>query len=224
MNQYCIKDNYVCNLTQNNEPVAIYTVPPMSKLYQVPVYLQVQRFLKTNPQCSVLELGSGTGYKLNKYIRPFALEVTGADQAVCTDFAKAKFPGIHWIEFDLEGPTKKFGLKEADVIISADVIEHLVDPDKLLALCTANAHKQTRIFLSTPERDLVRGKKHHGPPPNQLHIREWNFDEFAAYLKSNGLIVEKHVVMPDRKRTLKDIIRGNPTQRTCQLAICRVAQ
>ncbi len=217
---YFIKPGYTCNLSQDHKPLAIYKVPPMSKVYQVPVYEKVREYLRKNPGCRVLELGCGTGYKLNKYIKKDANEVIGVDQNVCIEYAQSNYTGIVWTELDLEGEPCQIDSKPFDVIISADVIEHLVDPDKLLALCKINSHKDTKIFLSTPERDLVRGKNDSGPPGNKLHIREWNAIEFKKLLVSRGLAIKSHEILPDRKSRWQDKLRGVKPLKTCQLAIC----
>jgi hypothetical protein len=42
-------------------------------------------------------------------------------------------------------------------------------------------------LLSTPERDLVRGREHLGPPGNPCHLREWSIRELDAFLRDRGI-------------------------------------
>jgi hypothetical protein len=82
-----------------------------------------------------------------------------------------------------------------DLIIGADIIEHPVDSDSLLAYMRRCAHSGTYLVLSTPERDLRRGPDSIGPPQNRAHVREWNQAEFAAYLTDRGLKIGEHRIM-----------------------------
>jgi SAM-dependent methyltransferase len=95
-----------------------------------------------------------------------------------------------------------------DLIICADVIEHLVDPDVVLRWIRLFSKPTSRIVLSTPERDLRRGRRSLGPPENLGHVREWNSREFCAYLDSRGFDILQHEIV-DLKRGVK----------TCQLAL-----
>jgi 2-polyprenyl-3-methyl-5-hydroxy-6-metoxy-1,4-benzoquinol methylase len=81
------------------------------------------------------------------------------------------------------------------MIISADVVEHVFDPDLLLTVIKRLAHPKTLILLSTPERTRLRGE-------NCLvckkgnHVREWAYDEFSAYLCSRGFKIIEHRILP----------------------------
>ena len=75
------------------------------------------------------------------------------------------------------------------IIVASNIIEHLVDPFVLLSLIkrllNSGAHA---AVLSTPERDLMYGGIHTGPPFHDCHMREWNLHEFQSMLRcSPGL-------------------------------------
>jgi len=80
------------------------------------------------------------------------------------------------------------------LLICADVIDHILDPDRLLDyIDTVPAE---RIILSTPDRSLMYGHRQRGwwgPPHNPWHIREWSFSEFAGYVSARFRIIE-HVI------------------------------
>ena len=70
--------------------------------------------------------------------------------------------------------------------ISADVIEHIRDPNQLLAfLKTLNCDL---YLISTPKREVM---KRNGPPTNPSHVREWTFHEFQVYLQNQGFEILK---------------------------------
>jgi len=75
------------------------------------------------------------------------------------------------------------------ILIAADVIEHLKDPMPLLRALRECMRTAKLALISTPERDLLHGPEHMGPPVNEAHIREWNRAEFEALLRASGLNV-----------------------------------
>lgn len=71
-----------------------------------------------------------------------------------------------FVAADFEKPAET-DLGTFDLIMCCGVIEHLVDPDILLSFIKAHADSETTIVLSTPERDVWRGKRTRSRPrPN----------------------------------------------------------
>jgi hypothetical protein len=77
-----------------------------------------------------------------------------------------------------------------------------------LNVIRAASHQRTQVVLSTPERDLRRGRDHMGPPDNSSHVREWNAAEFSAYLQSRGFVI--------RSESIVDLCLG---MHTCQMVV-----
>jgi 2-polyprenyl-3-methyl-5-hydroxy-6-metoxy-1,4-benzoquinol methylase len=77
-----------------------------------------------------------------------------------------------------------------DLVICADVIEHVKNPDELIHFIIKMDPEH--IVISTPDRDLLHeklGRSQTGPPGNTHHIREWSFDEFENYISRNFNII-----------------------------------
>ena len=90
-----------------------------------------------------------------------------------------------WLAWNLENsnnPSISSKILQNSVIVCADVIEHLVNPSYLLEKIRGFLQYALVVIITTPERDLTRGKDDLGPPENQHHVREWNFDEFKKLL------------------------------------------
>lgn len=162
-----------------------------SMISQYEVYEYASRLIKNHRLRSVLDIGCGYGMKLKKLILSVCQDITGIDEADTISWCKQHYDFGTWSADNLEDPKVHLG-RTFDLIISADVIEHLVNPDKLLEAIKRFASKDTFIILSTPERDATRGKDDMGPPSNPLHAREWNFDEFRKYIEYNRFVVLKH--------------------------------
>lgn len=202
---YFIKEGY-----QHNLKAGVYgDSEDGSKLYQVAVYDFARDLLKDGNLKSVLDLGCGHGQKLKTAILPVCKDITGVDWEHSIDYCKKTYDFGNWIIDNIEEPTNAINRK-FDLIICSDVIEHLFDPDKLFSYLRKIAHSKTLIVLSTPERDLRRGKETMGPPGNGTHIREWNKDELGNYISSMNLNMISHEIVELKK----DIF-------TCQMILCQ---
>ena len=136
----------------------------------------------------IIDIGCGLAHKLVELHPRF--ELIGIDYGDNLRGCRERYGFGRWIEWDLE----RDGLLELDpavvassVVVCSDVIEHLVNPTDLLASLRALMEHAPAAVLTTPERDLVRGSSHTGPPQNPSHVREWNLAELETLLRSAGL-------------------------------------
>ncbi|MDD5038719.1 MAG: methyltransferase domain-containing protein [Dehalococcoidales bacterium] len=163
-----------------------------SSVWQYETYEYAQYLIKKYRLKSVLDIGCGCGVKLKKLILPLCSDIIGVDEEETIAWCKQNQNFGRWFSDNLENPKLDLG-RTFDLIVSADVIEHLINPDNLLRLIKKFARKDTLIVLSTPERDIVRGKNDMGPPKNPLHAREWNMHEMRLYVESEGFKIIKHI-------------------------------
>lgn len=203
VNDYFIKAGY----TPNPHPEMYHDTLEDSVTYQVPVYQKAAEAAQSLAGGSVLDIGCGLGTKLVQLVAPHCREITGVDFPATIEHCRAVHRQGRWLAADFTDAS--FSLSETfDVIIAADVIEHLLDPDRLLAVIAAHSHERTSVILSTPERDLRRGPKDMGPPGNPAHVREWNQEEFTAYVTSRGFVI--------RESSIVNLREGKPT---CQMVV-----
>lgn len=203
MDSYGIKPGYVINTSPRNYQDTIEN----SVRYQADVYRRAGELARHLKARSVLDVGCGLATKLIDHVAPHCDQVTGVDLEETIDVCRRRYPAARWIVGDLEDPAFRPGGRY-DVVISADVIEHLHDPDRLLDLIHSVSHDATRVVLSTPERDRRRGADDMGPPGNWSHVREWNASEFLAYLESRDFAVHESAIV--------DLCEG---MRTCHLVV-----
>jgi len=69
------------------------------------------------------------------------------------------------------------------VVVCAGVIERLPDPTRLLTLLSQWSRVAHAVIVTTPERDVLRGRDDMGPPSDANRAREWNLVEFQQLLK-----------------------------------------
>lgn len=197
-NGYCIKSGYQINtVLRTMDTVSNQTYWNKGRVnaayyYQYDVYKYASDFISKAGLNTVVDVGCGPGVKLELIHQknPHA-HIIGIDQPHPIEYCKKTHLFGEWFSDDFENPSVLDSIPQADIVICSDVIEHVYDPDKLLSYIRALLRPEGYVILSTPERDLMRG------PDcmtcvNDQHIREWNRQEFAQYVKMNDFEVMDH--------------------------------
>ena len=153
--------------------------------YQKEVYELARVYLDRYGYREVLDIGCGSGFKLLQYFSH--CHTIGMEVGSTFEFLRQQYPGRTWISaaHPEQLPSR------TDLIICSDVIEHVTNPDALLQLIDKIDFEF--LFLSTPERNMVRGWYDYGPPENVCHIREWNAKEFRQYVATHFTIVSHQI-------------------------------
>jgi len=156
--------------------------------WQLEVYLHALGLMKKNKFKTVVDIGCGSAYKLVTYLGDY--ETIGLELPANVENLRKKYPKKRW-------ETSNFSAKSnlsVDIVVCADVIEHLIDPDELLDYVK---HIDFKYFvLSTPDRSLIYkpwNKGYYGPPENKAHVREWTFQEFRKYISSHFYIIDHRI-------------------------------
>jgi SAM-dependent methyltransferase len=164
------------------------TAQTASDEWQREVYVAAADLMRSEDLRTIYDVGCGSGYKLIRYLGDH--ETIGLDVEPTVTLLKKKYPDRAWhsVSFDQRS------FAPADVVVCADVIEHVTDPDALVDFLH---HVTGRyLVLSTPDRDLIYPREHHrhfGPPKNISHVREWSFAELAAYIGLKFEVVQHRV-------------------------------
>lgn len=178
MKNYKIFDGYQSRL--KNE---YFDDTALQDQYQKEVYEFARKIADNYNFKNILDIGTGSGYKLIKYFNDF--NTLGIDVTKTVDFLKKTYPNKEWSD-------QFVAVHNYDIIVSSDVIEHIPDPDELLLLIKQCNPKM--IVLSTPDRSLVyKDSNHNGPPTNGSHVREWSYNEFSEYIKENFNIIDHFI-------------------------------
>jgi len=193
--------------------------------YQYDVYAAAARLVRERNLKTLLDVGSGPPVKLMK-LMPTGLDICLVDQPNTAQHAAELLPNAQFFSANLEGDFPAIG-RAFDLVLCADVIEHLVDPDPCLDFMRRHLASQGLLLISTPERATLRGKDcTHSPHP--MHVREWSFGEFARFLASRGFDVVEHHLLPQQRTSpplkaygrLMSALGRPPSWYSCQLAIC----
>lgn len=164
----------------------------INETYQIPVYRLVAKIARETGAHTVLDVGSGTGTKLMRFVAPTVKCAVGVDQQSGVQLARQHFPRGTWIvgDFGADETWHKLAAINPDLVILADVIEHLDDPaDTLSRIRRLLLRSQAHLIVSTPDRAYRQDEPPMGPPNNPRHVREWTEAEFRQLLKSVGLRV-----------------------------------
>lgn len=193
-----MKNYKIINYISNNNPSHHNDIDYKDE-GQKEVYEFCKKIMDDNNLKSVIDVGCGSGYKLMKYLNNF--NTIGIETEPCYSYLKKTYPNSIWL---LSGEEEKSFINykndiNPDVIICADVIEHIVDPDILLDyLISFNAKY---YIISTPCRDILcynpKFANHYnvslnGPPLNTCHVREWTMNEFKEYISEKFTIISSN--------------------------------
>lgn len=112
------------------------------------------------------------------------------------DYLRETHPDRRWEAIDLD----RWVSYEVDVVICADVIEHVIDPQRLLDFIDECRFRH--LVISTPARDLLYrpwAPRYWGPPRNRTHQREWTRREFRAFVGETFKVLDQRVVQFDQR-------------------------
>ena len=232
MKNYCIREDYVHRAvaeTYVDDPAQYWNKGriAVSGFYQYYVYKKAAELSAQIENCSFVDIGCGYPRKAKEIISPVVEDITLVDQPSMKGLIEERFPKMKFVPLNLD--IKNVALEaKFNCVVCADVIEHLLDPDPLLEFIRSVMAPGGVAIISTPERDVERGSDCLSSPIVS-HVREWNFEEFADYLKLSGFEVIEHTCMPKGKLTFIEeamlpLLKGVKSKRYrgCQTAICKL--
>lgn len=200
--------------------------------YQRHVYAWAAELVRSRGLKSVLDLGCGPCVKLMELIAPVCADVEGADQASAIGVARGRGAGMPLREIDLERCAGVEAWRRFDLIVCADVVEHLLDPDPMLGLIGRLSHEGTLVVMSTPDRARLRGRGCMASEKPE-HVREWAEGEFTAFLRSRGFAIERVRRLPGddapwRRGAMREMVfrlgLAGTSEHRCCTVLCRAGR
>jgi methionine biosynthesis protein MetW len=207
------------------------------------VAARIRSFL--TPGSRILDVGCGTGALAESIKSRLAVEVVGIEPnaeraAIAKNRGLNVFQGVLSDEFLAE-----YGL--FDVIIFADVLEHLADPGEMLLLAKRGLAPGGAIIVSVPNVahwfvrwDLLRGRFDYRETGimDATHLRWFTRESLSAWLRRMGFQITactttvnidlpeyrerlpwKFLSRPVKLRVVKTLVRSFPTLFACQYIV-----
>lgn len=188
---------------RNEEPeyYADHPQPPVN--HQPDVYPYASRRL-VGTFGTLVDVGCGSGAKLRSIIRPgkryFGYDY-GKNLALARGYDRHK--RVTWRELDFDDPFRLEQaavpeMEQACIVVCADVIEHLRNPQRFLMWL--RQFRNAQFIFSTPDRALIYPLDHNGPPANRAHVQEWSEFEFSDFLVAHSykILASVHTRSEDR--------------------------
>jgi SAM-dependent methyltransferase len=176
-----------------------------SEIFQYSVYKlvasQIRESKLHNP--FIADVGCGAAYKGIRLLSSITEHYHGFDQPNVIEILKSHHPNISWFDSDFENDNLDV-IEKYDFIICSDVIEHLVHPDLFLIKLKTLMKPQGTLFLSTPDRTLLRGKDAICSP-NLNHVQEWSSREFDSFVEAMGFVIEDRFHLPPMRLKLHSL-------------------
>jgi SAM-dependent methyltransferase len=231
VDRFCIKAGYRHNAARSydrEQDTGFWSAERLADAaaYQRPVYQLARDLLRARVGKNVLDVGSGPGTKLAELFAPICRDLVLIDHPSLRALVDQHLPDAQFVAADLDALDVELG-RRFDLIVCADVLEHLAHPDDCARFIREHLADGGRAVLSTPERDHLRGRDcMHSPHPD--HVREWNAAEFRSFLERCGLAVERQMLVPHLplrgfERVLHRIFGPIALRRrwaSCQIAVC----
>lgn len=177
---YFIKENYRHRI----KPSYFNDMPEKSGITWQPDVYHFSSDIASRFNCSnIIDIGCGNAQKLVTMYPKF--NVIGIDFGNNLAKCNQDYKFGTWIEYDFDKGNViniQDNILKKSIIICSDIIEHLVEPSHLLDNLKNFMNYSDVCILTTPERDLTRGKNNFGPPDNPHHVREWNMKEMEKLL------------------------------------------
>jgi ubiquinone/menaquinone biosynthesis C-methylase UbiE len=153
----------------------------------------IRRMVGNAAGLSMLEVGCGAGYVLREF--PDA-KLTGVDiSRVALDAAESNLAGydVELLHANADGLTGSY-----DRIICSEVLEHVDDPDSMLATIARLLTPRGRAVITIPHDQVIRAVKVPMRPfmrvdwgGDEFHANQWTPDEFTAQLERHMRIVQR---------------------------------
>lgn len=176
-------------------------------IYQYHAYQLAKDIVIRNGLKTGLDLACGTAEKTRDILLPVLEKIELIDHPECEKIASSNMPWSNFIGVDLE--TIDLDLRrEFDLIICADVLEHLKNPIPCLEFTKSHLSSTGFAVFSTPERDILRGIDC-TVSPHSAHVREWNSTEFQLLLEHVGFCLVDQKFLPGMKiNSMQEIFRS----------------
>lgn len=180
---YCLPEHY--QIRTNPEP---FDDTPFTDEWQDAVYVLAAEIAQREGYKTVLDFGCGSGFKLLKHFGNYRTRGVDVNKATL-EWLQKTYPLNMW-----DTPEHASHLHAPDLLICADVIEHVVDPNTLMKQLVSLRPKC--LVLSTP----LRRNGDLGPPANPHHAMEWSGEEFLSFVKQ-FVDVSNYKIVPANPRT-----------------------
>lgn len=144
-------------------------------------------------QCNVLDIGSGTGFYIDRWAETGATNISGADITnVVIQNLSAKYPEHQFFNLDISDTDSLKTLPHAnyDIISSFDVLFHIVDDAKFDQAISNISHILANGGLFIFSDNFI-----HQPTVRGVHQVSRSMDDIIKVLQANNLQVIKNVPM-----------------------------
>jgi len=153
----------------------------------IPKYIRIFNLIKKENK--ILDAGCGKKAKLSEYIlsKNSSLKITGEDLEKNCEFTHPNF------RYSLTDLNQKIKAKNFDLIIFADVLEHLKNPKQVLQDFSNHTDK---FIVSIPNMNFfiykIFPKRENPPKGESQHIHHWTLKNFKKIIPKEFEIKDVH--------------------------------
>jgi SAM-dependent methyltransferase len=152
-------------------------------------------FLKNPPvrQGTLLDIGCGTGSFVKRTIdmgfQSYGIEMN--ERSVEMGLGHFKIDSLY--ATDLTGLSRRFPDLKFDVVTLFQVLEHLEDPNQIMAEIKQVLKEDAVVVIAVPFRDRWPDTSGEGDCPPH-HLTRWSLGAMEYFLNKNGFRITRHLV------------------------------
>jgi hypothetical protein len=184
--------------------------------WQPDLYSEAAALAKRLGASRIVGIGCRTGQRLAALHPTF--QIVGIDDSANIVTCRQRYAFGTWIEVDFVSDNS-LGVEDStnSVLVGENLLEHITDPDRILTLLSNELERgAAAVLLATPDRELMNGDGHLGPPADPAHLREWTRSELERFMASAGLagffgLTRTNQLMPFM-RTILVVVPGHRTE------------
>ena len=161
----------------------------------------ILKFIEAREGDEIIEIGCGAGDIIGRAERG---NLTGVDiSPYILGVARRRYPRVKFVAGNAEELPAEIAQKRYDKIICSEVIEHVENPDKVLAEIKRLAKKESVVVVSVPNEGLIDGVKkvlqmtgmfgRFFPKFSQKMTEEWHLHRFSL-AKLKGIAQRDYVI------------------------------
>lgn len=182
------------------------TYPSKKLAKQEYAYKFILKNLPRNKDVKILEVGCGYGY-LSYCISKKGYFIDSIDLSEdAINFAKKNLPGPNYQNKKLKEIKKKY-----DLIVSTEVIEHVLSPQDFIKDCKDILTDEGAILISTPNKDMKPKAYKWGTELPPVHLYYFSSDSMEILGQINGLHTEIQGIpfwyMPNNSNLLYELLK-----------------
>jgi 2-polyprenyl-3-methyl-5-hydroxy-6-metoxy-1,4-benzoquinol methylase len=160
----------------------------------------LEKWIDQKTSKTLLDLGCGNG-ALTAQLASLGIACTGTDYSETgIEIAQKNFPNVHFFQSAMEQPLPAAHLKKYDIVVSVEVIEHLLLPRQLFERAKEALNSNGTLIITAPYHGFWKNlalaltnkyDSHWHPLRDYGHVKFFSLKTLCQLFEEQGFIVDE---------------------------------